>query len=145
MSLKMKILAGAAGLAAVVCFAIPAAAHYYPKPGYGYANNQGGVLGPILNGVCRRTASIPTATMDTVSMSTSAAGSTSVRAPRKLTYRWRLWRLRRWRRLRWRRLWQPLLWRRPGSGHHPVERKSYGLKVFGVASLGYGAYDGYNR
>jgi hypothetical protein len=50
MSLKMKILAGAAGLAAAVGVATPAAAQYYPQPGYGYGN-QGGVLGQIVNQV----------------------------------------------------------------------------------------------
>ena len=48
MSIKMKLLAGAAGLAAAVGFATPAAAQYYP--GYGYGNG-GGVVGAIINGV----------------------------------------------------------------------------------------------
>ena len=48
MSALTKILTGAAGLAAVVGFASPAAAQYYP--GYGYGNNQN-VLGTIINGV----------------------------------------------------------------------------------------------
>ena len=44
-----KILTGAAGLAAVVGFASPAAAQYYPNPGYGYGNNSvGQVIGQIL-------------------------------------------------------------------------------------------------
>ena len=44
-----KVLAGAAGLAALVS-AAPAAAQYYPQPGYGYNNNVvGQVLGQILN------------------------------------------------------------------------------------------------
>lgn len=46
MSAKKMILAGAAGLAAVVGFATPAAAQYYPAPNYGYGNNGG--LGQIL-------------------------------------------------------------------------------------------------
>ena len=48
MSALVKILAGAAGLAAAVGFASPAAAQYYP--GYGY-NQGGGVVGAIINGV----------------------------------------------------------------------------------------------
>lgn len=48
MSALVKVLTGAAGLAAVVGFATPAAAQYYP--GYGY-NNNGGVVGAIINGV----------------------------------------------------------------------------------------------
>jgi hypothetical protein len=43
------VLAGGAGLAALVS-AAPAAAQYYPQPGYGYGNNVvGQVLGQILN------------------------------------------------------------------------------------------------
>ena len=48
MSVMLKVLTGAAGLAAVVGFASPAAAQYYP--GYGY-NNGGGVVGAIVNSV----------------------------------------------------------------------------------------------
>ncbi len=48
MSALTKILTGAAGLAAAVGFASPAAAQYYP--GYGYGGNQN-VLGTIINGV----------------------------------------------------------------------------------------------
>ena len=48
MSALVKVLTGAAGLAAVVGFASPAAAQYYP--GYGY-NNGGGVVGAIVNSV----------------------------------------------------------------------------------------------
>jgi hypothetical protein len=47
MSTLVKLLTGAAGLAAAVGFASPAAAQYYP--GYGYGN--GGVVGAIINGV----------------------------------------------------------------------------------------------
>jgi hypothetical protein len=44
-----KVLAGGAGLAALLS-AAPAAAQYYPQPGYGYNNNVvGQVLGQILN------------------------------------------------------------------------------------------------
>ncbi len=48
MSAMTKILTGAAGLAAAVGFASPAAAQYYP--GYGH-NNNGGVVGAIINTV----------------------------------------------------------------------------------------------
>lgn len=50
MSVLVKVLTGAAGLAAAVGFASPAAAQYYPGGGYGY-NNGGGVVGAIINGV----------------------------------------------------------------------------------------------
>lgn len=50
MSVLVKVLTGAAGLAAAVGFASPAAAQYYPGYGYGY-NNNGGVVGAIINSV----------------------------------------------------------------------------------------------
>ena len=43
MSFLVKVLTGAAGLAAVVGFAGPAAAQYYPGGGYGYNNRGSGV------------------------------------------------------------------------------------------------------
>jgi hypothetical protein len=48
MSVLVKLLTGAAGLAAVAGFASPAAAQYYPNYGY---NNGGGVVGAIVNSV----------------------------------------------------------------------------------------------
>ena len=51
MSAKTKFLTGAAGLAALVGFAAPAAAQYYPTPNYGYGNNNNSVLGAIINSV----------------------------------------------------------------------------------------------
>jgi hypothetical protein len=50
MSVLVKLLTGAAGLAAVAGFASPAAAQYYPNYGYGY-NNGSGVVGAIVNSV----------------------------------------------------------------------------------------------
>lgn len=55
MSALTKILTGAAGLAAAVGFASPAAAQYYPGQGYpnqGYGNNNviGQILGSVLGG-----------------------------------------------------------------------------------------------
>lgn len=53
MSAKFKILTGVAGLTALVGLAAPAAAQGYPygyNQGYGY-NNNGGVLGAIVNQV----------------------------------------------------------------------------------------------
>ena len=49
MSAKTKILTGAAGLAALVGFAAPAAAQYYPGYNNGYNNNN--VMGAIVNSV----------------------------------------------------------------------------------------------
>src|SRR5688500_11021646 len=55
MSVKTKILAGAAGFAALVGFAAPAAAQYYPQPGYGYGGGYGGYnqnpIGGIINSI----------------------------------------------------------------------------------------------
>ena len=50
MSVLVRLLTGAAGLAAVAGAASPAAAQYYPNYGYGY-NNGGGVVGAIVNSV----------------------------------------------------------------------------------------------
>jgi len=49
MSVTTKFLTGAAGLAALAGFATPAAAQYYP--GYGYPNNNNNVVGAIINSV----------------------------------------------------------------------------------------------
>ena len=49
MSVTTKLLTGAAGLAALVGFATPAAAQYYP--GYGGYNNNSGIVGAIINSV----------------------------------------------------------------------------------------------
>src|SRR5262245_10430299 len=52
MSVKTKILTGAAGLAALVGFAAPAAAQYYPgNPGYGYGYGNNNVVGAIIGQV----------------------------------------------------------------------------------------------
>lgn len=58
MSVLKKILAGTAGLAAVVGLASPAAAQYYPNNGYGYNygyNNVGNAVGQAINGVIAAT------------------------------------------------------------------------------------------
>ncbi len=55
MSVKTRILAGAAGLAAAVGFAAPAAAQYYPNQGYGYPGYGQGYnnnpVGAIVNSI----------------------------------------------------------------------------------------------
>ena len=50
MSAKIKLLTGAVGVAALVGVASPAAAQYYPQPGYGYGNQNpvGQIVGQIL-------------------------------------------------------------------------------------------------
>jgi len=149
MSLKMKMLAGAAGLAAAVGVATPAAAQYYPQPGYGYpGNNQGGVLGQIVNQVFgygqypygnygynqgygnQRYAIDQCARAVEARLNRGGYGN-----------------------------WGYQGWNGYNGGYNNnsrygggrvlgitrVERKSYGLKVWGVASSGYNGYEGYNR
>ena len=152
MSLKMKILAGTAGLAAAVGVATPAAAQYYPQPGYGYGNNQGGVLGAIVNQVFgygqypygnygysqygnQRSAVDQCARAVEARLNGGGYGN-----------------------------WGYQGWNGSNNGYGynngysnnrsgggrvlgitRVERKSYGLKVVGVASSGYNGYNGYSR
>jgi hypothetical protein len=140
MSLKMKILAGTAGLAAAVGVATPAAAQYYPQPGYGYGypNQQGGVLGAIVNQVFgygqypygnygynqyggQRMAIDQCARAVEARLNGGGYGNWGYGYNNN----------------------------RYGGGRvlgiTRVDRKSYGLKVHGVASSGYGGYDGWNR
>ena len=146
MSVLTKMLTGAAGLAAVVGFASPAAAQYYPQPGYGYGN-QGNVVGQILQGVlgygrypygnygynqvndryavdqCARY------------IESRLAGNGGYQYGGYGNYGYGN---------------QGYGYNNYGGGGRiqgitRVERKNYGLKVFGVASSGYTRYDGYNR
>ena len=59
MSAFKKLLAGTAGVAALIGVASPAAAQYYPGygygNGYGYNNNPGAVVGNVINGVIAAT------------------------------------------------------------------------------------------
>ena len=143
MSVCKKILTGAAGLAAVVGFASPAAAQYYPSypgPNYGYGyNNNGGVLGAIINGVIGGGyGQYPYGNYGYGRTNDRVAVDQCVRAV------------------------EARLNNRGGYGYSPygynpgygggrvmgitkVEGKSYGLKVFGVASSGNRGYDPYNR
>lgn len=159
MSVKTKILAGAAGLAALVGFAAPAAAQYYPGqsypgyPGYGYGYNNNPV-GAIVNSILGY-GRYPYGNYGYNQYANqSAAIDQCARAvdARLNGYRGGYY----------------------GYGNAPygggygnpyggygynqgyggggrvqgitrVERKSYGLKVWGVASSGYRGYDGYGR
>ena len=155
MSLKMKILAGAAGLAAAVGVATPAAAQYYPQPGYGYGN-QGGVLGQIVNQVFgygrypygnygynqgygnQRVAIDQCARAVEARLNRGTYGNYGYQG------------------------WNGYNGRYGNGGYGNggygnggyggrvlgitrVDRKSYGLKVHGVASSGYNGYQGYGR
>jgi hypothetical protein len=55
MSTLKKILAGTAGVAALVGLASPAAAQYYPGYNNGYGNNVGNAVGQAINGVIAAT------------------------------------------------------------------------------------------
>ena len=149
MSLKMKILAGTAGLAAAVGVATPAAAQYYPQPGYGYGN-QGGVIGQVLNQVFgygqypygnygynqgygnQRMAIDQCARAVEASLNGGGYGT---------------WGYQGWN--GYNNRYNNGYNNRYGGGRvlgiTRVERKSYGLHVYGVASSGYNGYEGYNR
>lgn len=145
MSAKTKILTGAVGLAALVGVATPAAAQYYPQPNYGY-NQGGGVLGAIINGVVNggRYGQYPygnygynqgygNQSMAIDQCARAVEARLSGRAYGNFGYR--------------NYGYQGYNNNYGGRvlGITRVERKSYGLKVYGVASSGYNRYDGYNR
>ena len=155
MSALTKILTGAAGLAAAVGFASPAAAQYYPNQGYGYGNNN--VLGQVVNNVlgygrypygnygygqtndryavdqCARTVE---ARLNGGGYGNYGGYGNSGYGGYNQGYGG---------------------YGNQGYGYNQhygggrvqgitrVERKSYGLKVYGVASSGNRGYDGYNR
>ena len=154
MSVTTKILAGAAGLAAIAGFATPAAAQYYP--GYGY-NNNNNIVGAIINSVTGNYGRYPygnygynqygnqygqygynqNMAVDQCARAVEARlnGGNGYYGYGNVPY---------------------------GGGYNgygynngyaggrvqgitKVDRKSYGLKVHGVASSGYRGYDGYGR
>ena len=121
MSALVKVLTGAAGLAAVVGFASPAAAQYYP--GYGY-NNGGGVVGAIVNSVLG--GGQYGYGQYGYGGATIASPSTSAAAPSRPASAGR----------RLRRLWLQQLRRRPRRGDHQRRAPQHGLRVRGVATSG---------
>ena len=150
MSALTKILTGAAGLAAVVGFASPASAQYYPNQGYGYPNQGGNVLGQILQGVLGGGyGQYPYGNYGYGQVSQRQAVSQCAAAvEQRLNYRGGYGGYNQYG------------YGNQGYGGYgynqayaggrvqgitKVERKSYGLKVFGVASSGNRGYDGYNR
>jgi hypothetical protein len=158
MSVKTMFLAGAAGLAALAGFAAPAAAQYYPGypgsgyPGYGYNNNN--VLGAIVGQVLgygqypygnygynqygnQRLAVDQCARAVEARIGGNRGGyygygnvpyGGGYGSPYGGGYGYN---------------------QGYGGGRvlgiTRVDRKSYGLKVYGVASSGYNGYDGYGR
>jgi hypothetical protein len=154
MSLKMKILAGAAGLAAAVGVATPAAAQYYPQPGYGYGyGNQGGVLGSIINQVFgygrypygnygyNQGYGNQSVAIDQCARAVEARLNRGYYG----NYGYQGWN-------GYNRYNQGYGYNGYNNnyggrvlGITRVDRKSYGLKVHGVASSGYNGYQGYGR
>jgi hypothetical protein len=143
MSLKFKILAGAAGLAAAVGVATPAAAQFYPQPGYGYPNQGGGgVLGAIVNQVLgygqypygnygyNQYGNQSQAINQCARVVEQRIGGRSYGNWGYQNYGYQGYNHQYGGRV---------------LGITRVERKNYGLRVYGVASSGYNRYDGYNR
>ena len=155
MSVKTKILAGAAGLAALVGFATPAAAQYYPgNPGYGYGN--GNPVGTIINSILgygrypygnygynqygQQQYGNERVAIDQCARAVEARVSGNANGYYGYGNRYGGY-------------GNPY----GGYGYNNgyaggrvqgitrVERKSYGLKVWGVASSGYNGYNGYGR
>ena len=156
MSAKIKILTGAAGLAAVVGFAAPASAQYYPQPnyGYGYGNNNnvvGQIVGQILGYGRYPHGNYGYNQYGNQSMAIdqcARAVEARINGQRGGYYGYGN---------------MPYGggyggYGNPYGGYNQgyggggrvqgitrVDRKSYGLKVHGVASSGYNAYEGYGR
>lgn len=153
MSAKMKILTGAAGLAALVGFATPAAAQYYPGTGYGNSN---GIVGAIINSVTgygrypygnygynQYGSQYGNQYGNQYGYNQNMAVDQCARAVEA--------------RLNGQRGYygygNQYGYNQYGNGYAGgrvqgitrVERKSYGLKVHGVASSGYNGYNGYGR
>ena len=156
MSLKMKMLAGAAGLAAAVGVATPAAAQYYPQPGYGYPNQGGGVVGQIVNQVLGY-GQYPYGNYG-YNQGYGNQRSAIDQCARAVEARLNGGGYGNWGYQGWNGYNGGYDNNRYGGGYNNnrygggrvlgitrVERKSYGLKVWGVASSGYNGYEGYNR
>ena len=132
MSGTIKLAIGAAGLAALLG-AIPAEAQYYPPPP---PTNQGGFLGAIINQY--RYGQYPYGNYGYNQYGGQQFGvDRCARAvEQRLGGRTNYYQGNRYKR-----------YRNSGrvEGITRVERKSYGLKVTGVASSGYGGYQGWNQ
>ena len=138
-----KILTGVAGLTALVGLASPAAAQYYPNP-YGN-NNGGGVVGAIINSVVNggRYGQYPYGNYgynQGYGGQSQAIDQCARAVESRLSgngygnWGYRNYGYNGYNQNRGRVL-----------GITRVDRKSYGLRVYGVASSGYSGYDGYNR
>ena len=130
------MLVGAGGIAALACFAAPAAGQYYPPP-----QQPGGILGAIINqyGYGR----YPYGNYGYNQYGNERYGvDRCARAVEQrlngYNYNWYGQRNNNRNFNRYRNFGRV-------EGITRVQNKSYGLKVSGVASSGYSGYDGWNR
>ena len=153
MSARTKIMAGAAGLAALAGFAAPAAAQYYPGQGYGSGYGNNNVVGAIINSVVGygrypygnygyNTYSNQSGAVDQCARAVEArlGGTNGYYGYGNTPYGY-----------------NNRYGNNNGYGYNNgygggrvqgitrVDRKSYGLKVYGVASSGNRGYEGYGR
>jgi hypothetical protein len=162
MSATTKLLTGAAGLAAIAGFATPAAAQYYP--GYGYPNNNNNIVGAIINSVTGygrypygnygyNQYGNQSAAIDQCARAVEArlSGGNGYYGYGNVPYNGQY-------RGQYGGYGAPYGGQYGGNygynqgyaggrvqGITRVDRKSYGLKVHGVASSGYRGYEGYGR
>lgn len=159
MSVKTKILAGAAGVAALVGFAAPAAAQYYPGYGYGNSNNVvGNIIGQVL-GYGRYPYGNYGYNQGYGNQSMAIDQCARAVEARVGGYRGGYY---GYGNMPYGGYNQGYGYGNPYGGYNQygynqgygagrvlgitrVERKSYGLKVRGVASSGFNGYDGYGR
>ena len=159
MSVTTKILAGAAGLAAIAGFATPAAAQYYPGYGYGNGYNNNNIVGAIINSVTGygrypygnygyNTYANQSMAVDQCARAVEARlnGGNGYYGYGNVPYGGQ-----------YGGYGAPYGGQYGGYGYNQgyaggrvqgitrVDRKSYGLKVHGVASSGYRGYEGYGR
>ncbi len=134
MSVKVQFIAGAAGVALVAGLAAPAAAQYYPQP----QPRQGSIAGGLI------ARAIPYGSYPYGNFGYNQYGNQRLqidRCARAVEQRLNGYNYNWYRGNNYNR------YRQFGrvEGITRIDRKDYGLKVWGVASSGYGGYDGWNR
>lgn len=154
MSAKTKILTGAAGLAALVGMAAPAAAQYYPpQPGYGYGygyqNGGDSILGAIGRAFGYGRYPYGNYGYDNYSNQSMAVDQCARAVESRLNGYNGYYGYGNGQGGYGNYGYNRNDYQRYGGGRvlgiTRVERKSYGLHVYGVASSGYRGYEGYNR
>ncbi|MBB3764393.1 hypothetical protein [Sphingomicrobium lutaoense] len=156
MSIKKKLFIGAAGLtAAAGMAAVPAQAQYYPNSGYNNNNTTGQVVGAIIRGIlgAGNYGSYPYGNYGYgdrygYGMSERTAVDRCARAVEaRLNHQGRYGAYDRYNSRYDRYGYDNYRGHARVAGITDVRRKSYGLKVYGVAMSGHSAsqYDRYNR